>query len=281
MSFLSKRTPLYKTKREESPTRALHSSVNWENFKCEVHPQLQIQALHHNKRNDTFSLVCVKCIIEGDYFTDGEDESITVKDLLDTVEEKIRARRSGSYDSPENIQEKFVNFLLKDYIGTYERYLESQASQIDTAIEETIEKLTKVREKYRQYYSKQLAYVRDQGTDIKDEINKLLENEGNQSSTGLTSMNEIYKRIDKVETQEELLDLFSDLYKKTKEQGTDMKVTDSSHRLLERMETFKEKALSVKGREIDISRFEGKVVILDFFLIYYRYARDFAKSPED
>lgn len=261
MSLSHKRTPVLRLKQEESPTKALNNLPNWENFKCEAHPQLQIQALGFNKSNKNFALVCIKCIIEGDYFkTGGEDESITIKDLLDSYSKTLSAYRKTPLKNKEALQEKFMSFLIKDYMGTYERHLESQYEKVDQEIVEVIEMLTRLRDKYKQYYHLELDQVRENTVEMKSKINRLLENTKDQEGTSYSSMSDVYAQMSKITEHDELLDFLRDLYHKSKEQNDDASYGDDCRKLLANMESFKDKALTCKSKEVQISALEGNLI---------------------
>lgn len=267
MSLSHKRTPVLRMKQEESPTKALNNLPNWENFKCEAHPQLQIQALGFNKSNKNFALVCIKCIIEGDYFkTGGEDESITIKDLLDSYSKTLSSYRKTPLKNKEALQEKFMSFLIKDYMGTYERHLEAQSEKVDHEIVEVIEMLTKLRDKYKQYYNSELELVRDQASEMKSKINKLLENTKDQEGISYSSMTDVYAQMAKISEHDELLDFLRELYHKSKEQSDDASYGDDCRKLLANMDSFKEKALTCKTKDVQLSAFEDMKESLQNFL---------------
>lgn len=258
MNLSNKTTPIQKIKFEDSPAKFDGSFPNWENFKCEIHPQFKIDALNVNKNTDNFTLLCIKCIIEGDVLkTNSEEKLVTIKELLQSCTKSIIFQKNTILRSRDGLQDKFLGFLTRDYIGIYERHLEEQYQLVDQEIADIIENLHAVRAKYKEYYNNELETLKSQGTEIKTKINRFLEENIDQERPTFLSQGEIYEQLGKITSHEELLGFLKELYLKSKESVDDVTSTDDCKNLLESMESLKTKALNLKDSEVETSQFEG------------------------
>ena len=261
MNFSNKTTPIPKVKRENIITPDdISSHPNLESFKCETHYPLKIDAINVDKSDNSVSLLCIKCIIADNFFKNNADcKLVTIKELLVTCSNTLFSQKNSMVKSRDGLQDKFLGFVTRDYLGVYEKHLEGQYERIDSEITDLIDKLNQVRQKYREHYSGELQAIREQGSEIKEKISRFLESNGDTAKPAFSSLSEIYDQIDQLKNQEELTGFLQDLYIKSSEGVEDVTCSDESRRLLASLEDVKEKASNLKNNELELSSFESKL----------------------
>lgn len=258
MAYSNKGTPLMKTKAEDEISEEQLNPPTFEHFKCEVHPQFKIEALNINYATNSVNIHCIKCIIDGDCCKQPEDKLVTINELLKTCADTIVRQKKDFRKSRDGLHNRFVGFLTKDHVSTYEKYIEAQSQAIDDDINQIIEKLTLVREKYKNYYNQELETIREQGADIKEKINKFIEGNMEIENKNFTSLEEIYEQLNKITTNDDLATFLGELYKESRERIEDVSNIDEVKRVLATMENIKEKAECTKERGItEIPKFRG------------------------
>jgi len=251
MAYSNKGTPLLKTKADDETSEEQAGLPNFENFRCEFHPHFKIDALYVNTSTGSINILCIKCIIDGDCFKQSDDyKLVTIKELLQTCSDTIIKQKKDLLKSRDGLQDRFVGFLTKDYVSTYEKYLEAQYQAIDQDINQMIEKLNLVREKYKDYYTKELDTVKEQGSDVKGKINNFIEGNMEIEKQNFTSLEEIYEHLNKITTNDELSTFLRELYQESRERFEDVTSTDEVRRVLSNMENIKEKAECTKDKGI-------------------------------
>jgi len=264
MAYSNKGTPLMKTKAEDENSEEPVGLPTFENFRCEFHPHFKIDALYVNTTTGSINILCIKCIIDGDCFKQSDDyKLVTIKELLQTCSDTIIKQKKDLLKSRDGLQDRFVGFLTKDYVSTYERYLMAQSQSIDQDINQLIDQLHLVREKYKDYYSKELETVREQGADVKEKINKFIEGNMEIENKNFTSLDEIYEHLNKITANEELSIFLRELYQESKERIEDFTTTEEVRKVLSSMESIKEKAECTKDKGItEIPSFRGNYCLL-------------------
>jgi len=273
MSFSNKATPVGMVKREDNSAMEQEQILaNLENFRCEFHPQFKIDALNMNKVTNTITFHCIKCIIEGDGARSEDEKLITIKELLHNCYETFERRKRNYRKSRDGVKDRLLGFLTKEYLGTYDKLLESQYDLVDKKLSGLIDRLSLVRERYREYYRTELETLKEQGSEIKEKINSFYdENNQGEEKPQYNSINEIYDQFNKISRKEELQEFLQELHLDSIQRIEDVTGTDDCKRLIGITESIKAKAKNANENPPDLSNFEGTFYSfseIEFYLIF-------------
>jgi len=181
-------------------------------FKCQFHPNFMIDALYINTTTGSMDFVCIKCIIDGACFKQSNDHKlVTIKELLQYYSDSLIAQ----------------DILNSNVSSSYEKNLEAQYQSIDHEVDQMIERLNSVREKYKDHYLKEMKRLREESGEMKEKI-KQLESENKT----FVSLEEIEEHFMKMTSCEEYSAFLTALYQQAKERIE----------VQSKMEKFKEKA---------------------------------------
>ncbi len=258
MEFNLKATPTLKMKYEEAPQLDTDYLRVLDNFKCEVHPQYRIDAFSMHKITNEINLHCIRCIIDGDVKTE-EASLIVIKELFQNCFNNFLQKSNDNTQSQENMQAVLLSFLTKDYVGIYDKHLESQYEILDQKLVEMIELINMLREKYKESHRRELESLKEQNLEIKDKISKDFESNASDARPRYSSISDIKERLSHVTSKMELQNLLEELlYEKSNQNPQDLNGSDDSKRIMKIMDDIKSKVRQVENNQFETSHFEGK-----------------------
>lgn len=250
---------------DEAPVHFDIELPSWNTVKCERHPQFKVDALNIDEDcyDDDTKLLCLKCILEGDYWgSTNAKKIVTIKELMQKCSENLKNIPTVNERPKDNLDEKFLDFLAEDYIGVYERHLETQYPIVDQQINCVIENLTKLKNKYKDIYAEELVSIRVKAEDIKKKIRKYLDENSGQENSNLSSLQQLLQQYNNVRTADELSKLLREIHRKSKETTENAASNIDSHmQTLQIMEEFKVKASNLEVKEADLYYLQGKLFI--------------------
>jgi len=233
---------------------------NWESFKCQRHPQFKVDAMCIDENSyDEPKLLCIKCIIEEDYFSSpGGKKLITVKDLMQKCTDLAKTVPEIEIEKPKNdIEEKFLGFIASDHAGEYERHLKAQYEAVDEEITKLIGELTELRNKYKDFYDSERDDASRKSTDIKKNIKKYLDDNLQSDKAHGSPGAHIQAQFNSIQTTEDFCKFLKGIYRKSKEINEQTTHIDNYDDTLQAIEEFKIKAATMEEKTADIAYLRG------------------------
>ena len=230
----------------------------WENLKCDIHPNFKIDAIGVNDNKSDIRLFCIKCMIEGtNYKVQEGDKLIAIRELIQKCNDAPNSNSERISKSKEEAQNQFLNFLTKDYAGSYDKHMENELAILESEMQELTDNINKLKNRYKEYYSKGSEEIKSSINEIKKRMGNFLEDDQTSEANlhgGITQV-DIHKKLAKVSNKEDLLETSKWLYAKSKENaeftsGDQKKINDS-------MENIKKKVEDIQDIHIDVSKSEG------------------------
>lgn len=244
---------------EENPQKMTLEQLNWENFKCQRHP-FKVDALSVNEDDPSDAkLLCLKCIVEGDYFSSSSRKLVTIKDLIQKCSEGGQNYNNVISKPNDGLQEKFLDFMTHDYMRTYEKHLEDQHRNIDQEIKGVMENLGKLRDRYNSLYAEELVALRMKAEDIKKKIRRHLEENSSSGDMTFSSLNQMLQQFTTLQSTGQFCEFLTSLYFKSK--GVTESKTDTQYdsQIVKTLEEFKLKALNLDEKVAETNYFQGKL----------------------
>jgi len=229
---------------------------NWESFKCPSHPHFKVDALCIDENSyDEPKLLCIKCIIEEDYFSSpGGKKLITVKDLMQKCSDLAKAVPETEMEKPNSgIEEKFLGFIASDHAGEYERHLKSQYQVVNDEITKLIDELTELKEKYKDFYNSELEDASRKSTDIKKKIKKYLDENLQSDRSQVSPASHIANQYNSIQGTDDFCKFLKGIYSKSKEISEQTTHIDNYDETLQAIEEFKIKASTMEEKTADIA----------------------------
>ena len=230
---------------------------NWENFKCLYHPDFRVDVFCYEKDCKSHSLLCIKCILESDSRNTHRGHNLmTIKEIIGKCVETIQHNNNKILKTRDGLQDKFIDFLTKDYVNIHEKHIEKQFDKVDHEIKMLIDLLDQLRKRYKEHFEKDIIEVRLNNGQIKSKINKFIDDHSEFMKMKYNNIEDIYNEIKKITTYEEFEYFVRELYKKSSEDLKDIE-SPNFKQILDMMEDIKEKVNTAKTREIDTNKFTG------------------------
>jgi len=257
-------TPLSFRFRDDNKSPDSTDSPAWENFKCTEHPHFKVDAVCINEERNDLRLLCIKCIIEAEsYSIANGDKLMTMKEMIQKYLDAVSNSGEKSTKSKDNLQEKFLSFLTKDYIGIYEQQVENQFKTVDQEIKDLIQSLNTLRDKYKEHVTSELISLRMKGDEIRGKIKTYLDENPEMESSRFSSVHEIQDRLSRISTRDELYEFMKQLYLRSKESYEEKEEPDF-RATLNMMEEIKNKVAEIQDTRVDISKLKGKILFFPF-----------------
>ncbi len=230
---------------------------NWENFKCQRHPQFKVGAMCIDENSyDEPKLLCTKCIIEEDSFcSPGSKKLITVKDLMQKCFDLVKTVPEIEIEKPRNdIEEKFLGFTVSDHAGEYERHLKAQQEAVNDEISNLIDELTDLKKKYNDFYSAEIEDASRKSTDIKNKIKKYLDQ---SDKAHVSPAAHIQSQYNSIHSTEDFCKFLKSIYRRSKEINEQTAHIDNYDDTLRAIEEFQVKASTMEDKTADIAYLKG------------------------
>lgn len=248
-------TPRASHTKEENRTD-LEDQPLLENIKCEYHPTFKIDAISTNDKRSNLKLHCIKCIIDcKDFQASDGDRMITIKELIQKSTEPQISNIDKIAKRREALQNTFLDFLTKNYAPLYEQHAEAQFKAVDSEIGDLIEKLNKLRVRYRAYFASKADDINSKVLEIKQNIARFLEDEPILDPSPIFTPSEIHDKMTKISHKDDLLEFLSSIHKKTRE-PVDIQSTEDS-KTLELMNEVKNTYNQSISFCVDMSKLKG------------------------
>lgn len=152
--------------------------------------------------------------------------------------------------------------MTKNYVGIYETHVDNQFKALDDEIKSLVDNLHALKDKVKHYFSDELYDLRIKGEEVRERINKFLDENPDLETPKLSSAYEIHEHLNRIANVEDLHDFMKQLYFRSmetfdvSEKAPDCKVT------LKLMEEIQHKVASMQDAEIDFTRIRGKILLL-------------------
>jgi hypothetical protein len=254
-------TPLtFRIKEEPKPE---HNELPaWENQKCPDHPQFKIDAICVNEDKKELRLSCIKCIIEDKtYSAANGNKLLCLKELIQKCIDTLVSQGDKQQKSRDGLQDRFLNFLTKDYIAIYEQHVETQYKQVESEIQDLINNLTLLRDKFRDHFSYEVEDLRKKGEIIRAKIKEFLDQNPETDQPKISSINDIHEKLMRINTREDLHLVMRELYLRSKEDYIDDSDFQDATSTLQMMNEIKDRCTTIKDREINLSPIECTTLI--------------------
>ena len=239
---------------------------SWENYKCLYHPDFRVDIFCYEEDCKSHSLLCIKCILESENINTHKGHNlITIKEIIGKCIETIQDNNHKILKSNDGLQDKFIDFLTKDYVSLYERHVDIQFNKVDHEIEELIDLLNELRDRYKQHFHKDTVELKMRSEQIKSKINKFIDDHSEFMKTKYNDIEEVYNELKEIASYEEFEYFIREIYKKSYEDLKDIE-SPNFKQILDLMEDIKKKDNSARAYEVDIKRFAGNS---QFFLLNY------------
>ena len=229
--------------------------LDWDSFKCLRHPSFKVDALYIDESGcyDP-KLLCMKCIIEEDCFS-GPRKFITVKDLREYyIDSLTKSIPSGEDLSNQNFNEIFMDFYQQNYVTTYEKHIKSQFDIVSSEIDNIINDLTQLKEKYKDFYSTELVEHSFKAEEVKKNVKKYFDEKGD---TQAFDASQLSAQFNSMKTNDDYCRFLRKLYYLSKEVKEDTGKSYCYVQTLQKIDQLKNKALNLEENRANVDYLQG------------------------
>lgn len=228
-----------------------------EQFTCPLHVGYKVEVLCP-KENFHRPLLCIKCLIDPEIEKQLKGENLIA--LNDLIRRGITNNESNTHAqyAKEAMEKKYFDFTSRDYIGIYDRYVESQMKRLDREIERFKESLEELRFQINQVYEKQSKLLKAQDEELRKKVMDYIEEQVEIENLGKSTPEDIMEAIRRMDNIKEYERFMKALYyRSVSGEGAFESVVVNG--ISEMMKELKNKVNSMKGCKIDTSKIEGNV----------------------
>ena len=226
----------------------------FELIKCQTHPAYRVEAF---SAKDTLKsgLLCIKCILSPEVSKEIRGDLIAIKDLISKSVGKGGVA-SALRKAPDPFDKKFLEFSQRDYIGIFDRHVETQMDKLDKEIERVKEALLKLREQFVKFFEKQGQVLKSKDEELKQKAMQYFEEKEELEKRNFGSVNDILRELSTIQQFEDYERFIQLLFKKSALSRGD-EDNALSKKLLTMMEDLRIQASNLKGMRIDTQVLQG------------------------
>lgn len=247
-----------KVEEESIASIAVHEIPNRDNFKCSFHPEYKIEALYMNNDTNTLCLCCIKCFIDDPGLT-RKHKILPFKELFFKCTEAPVPSGSKEVDVEEEVESTLMEIMIKNYKKHYNQHYESQHNVVTSEIDQVIEGLNKLKEKFSQDIKTRKTEMEMKIDDLRSQMATLsykIKIKGSESKK-FGCVNEIYTKMGTLHTKEQTLDFFKQIYDRARANLREAENKEKKRSVSKVMEDLKEEVERLKEQEFDTSVLKG------------------------
>lgn len=226
---------------------------------CPIHRNFRIEAFCP-KEGFAPALLCVKCILSPDFQKEARGDAIVpIRDLISkSVEKANRLMASSMNATPikEGLEHKFLEYTTRDYVGVFERHIESQMKKLDREMDRIRESLDNLRGQFVNFFDKQVEGLRNSDEEIRAKVGEYIDEKNDVANMRFSSVEEVISELRIIEDFREYERFIRNLYKKsndTRESGEGSLLKQ----ITTLMEDLRSKVSTMKSMRVDTMLLEG------------------------
>ena len=232
-----------------------HSGDNhpYERFYCNTHLGNKIQVLC-TKEGFRPALMCVKCIIDPEVLRLVKSENMVP--IHDVINRAISDDRTDTHSQlvKETLEQKFTEFVSRDYAGVYDRHVESQMKKLDREIERVKESLDELRFQFHKIFEKQATDLRNKEGDLRRRCKEYIEEQEHIENLRTATSTDIIETIRHMSNVDDYERFLKALYHRSSRGMNDNTIL---REFFDTMNSFRDRVNTMKNCKIDTSKIEG------------------------
>ena len=227
---------------------------------CPTHQKFRIEAFCP-KEDHQPALLCIKCLLDPEISKEVRGSTlITIRDLIvKSIEKTSRSQHNSSVVTPvkETLEQKFLEFTTKDYIGIFERHVESQMKKLDREIDRIQDSLQNLRAQFVTFFSKQSETLRNQEEELRKKVVEYIEEKDEIEKLHFTSVDDLLSELRMLEGSDDYERFIRTLYRKSVDTREDVEGS-LLKKIGDMMVEQRSQVSTMKNMRIDTFVLEGK-----------------------
>lgn len=234
--------------------------------RCPFHPNYHVEVFCPKEGLEP-SVMCIKCYLDPEISKKFNDEPLlALKDIIVKSVDKNNGKMSTQKsqllgDRMESLEQKFLEFNTRDYLGIFERHVESQMKKLDQELDRMRDSLNAFREKFVQFYEKQLENLKAKEEEIKQKVTHYIEEKEEADQRSFRSLDDVLRELNTLTDFNEYQRFIKILYKKSQYSSEDEEGS-SLKKIIDMMTNMRTLTANMKTIKIDTTILEGKQCFL-------------------
>jgi len=182
-------------------------------FECLEHPQVLLDIVEVNENLRSVKPICIKCLIDDDRHRIKGVQLMPLEKFISVYGKPTKV--SNSLPNLK-VREKILSFWNKDYLETYKQNVGSQFESFEKEAKEVMDLLSRLKNKYHEYYLDNLITLKNNTQKIKQKIEGLV-GTNNEKGQLQFNTNDPLRSINKIKTFDDFSAFLNNLLRKSNE----------------------------------------------------------------